>query len=148
MGLLRRPGRRDAATTDERFIADCHLPPTIWRFLGDEHRDEIEEALRDWLLLGGWAMEDGAVIGMPSFLVDEAWHGFILDTSRYAEFCQLAYGRFLHHFPPGALPASSAQLTDAEMVERARELWTRRAGTRKATIFGLDGRLGAAKVWS
>jgi hypothetical protein len=36
---------------------------------------------------------------MPSQLVDDAWHAFILDTPRYARFCHSAFGRFLHHRP-------------------------------------------------
>ena len=45
------------------------------------------------------ALRDDVVIGMPSHAVDEAWHGFILCTARYAAFCDAAYGRFLHHHP-------------------------------------------------
>jgi hypothetical protein len=146
MRWRREPGR---VALDEAFVDGCRLPPTAWRFLGPDGREEIERGLRDWLLLGGWSMQDGEVVGQPSWLVDEAWHGFILDTSRYEEFCALAYGvRFLHHYPPGALPAGDARLTDAELVARARALWDRRAGGREATIFGLDARLGAARVWS
>lgn len=43
-------------------------------------------------------------VPMPSRLADDAWHCLILDTRRYAQFCQAAFGRFLHHVPeqPGA----------------------------------------------
>lgn len=38
-------------------------------------------------------------VSMPSQVVDVAWHEFILFTSNYAEFCNKAFGRFLHHSP-------------------------------------------------
>jgi hypothetical protein len=31
--------------------------------------------------------------------VDPAWHAFILDTERYAAYCQQEFGKFLHHHP-------------------------------------------------
>ena len=51
--------------------------------------------------LPGEALRADQVIGMPSRAVDEAWHGLILCTARYAAFCDEAYGRFLHHHPEG-----------------------------------------------
>lgn len=30
-------------------------------------------------------------------LMDDAWHEFILRTSDYEDFCEKAFGRFLHH---------------------------------------------------
>lgn len=36
---------------------------------------------------------------VPSKLVDEAWHVFILHTQQYAEFCTKHFGRFIHHVP-------------------------------------------------
>ena len=38
-------------------------------------------------------------IGMPSKVVDVAWHEFILFTREYKQFCDDAFGRFLHHRP-------------------------------------------------
>lgn len=35
----------------------------------------------------------------PTELIDEGWHNFILFTKDYAEFCQLFFGRFIHHDP-------------------------------------------------
>ena len=40
-----------------------------------------------------------ARLGMPSKAVDGAWHEFILLTQNYADFCDKAFGRFLHHTP-------------------------------------------------
>ena len=35
----------------------------------------------------------------PPFLIDEAWHIFILFTEEYASFCQKYFGDFIHHRP-------------------------------------------------
>jgi hypothetical protein len=39
------------------------------------------------------------MIGMPSRVVDDAWHEFILMTRLYHQFCDGAFGRYLHHTP-------------------------------------------------
>lgn len=36
---------------------------------------------------------------MPSQIVDDAWHNFILFTRDYQDFCQKAFGQLLHHTP-------------------------------------------------
>ena len=36
---------------------------------------------------------------VPTEFVDEVWHTHILDTMKYAEDCNKAFGFFLHHFP-------------------------------------------------
>lgn len=38
-------------------------------------------------------------VGMPSRVVDAAWHEFILHTRGYAAWCDTAFGRLLHHTP-------------------------------------------------
>ena len=39
------------------------------------------------------------MVAMPSQVVDDAWHEFILFTRQYDKFCQSAFGRFLHPTP-------------------------------------------------
>jgi hypothetical protein len=36
---------------------------------------------------------------VPHKVLDHFWHQHILDTEKYAEDCELVFGRFLHHFP-------------------------------------------------
>jgi hypothetical protein len=36
---------------------------------------------------------------IPTKLVDETWHNFILHTRLYAEYCNNTYGQFIHHNP-------------------------------------------------
>jgi hypothetical protein len=38
-------------------------------------------------------------LGMLSREVDAVWHDFILFTHEYADFCQAAFGAFIHHVP-------------------------------------------------
>lgn len=36
---------------------------------------------------------------IPSPVIDEAWHCFVLFTKDYADFCHTFFGEFLHHVP-------------------------------------------------
>jgi hypothetical protein len=38
-------------------------------------------------------------LGMLSRDVDEVWHGLILFTREYDDFCRTAFGTFIHHVP-------------------------------------------------
>ncbi|MBL8673224.1 MAG: hypothetical protein JNK11_21380 [Alphaproteobacteria bacterium] len=42
-------------------------------------------------------------VSMPSQVVDDLWHEFILYTRDYQRFCKHAFGQFLHHTPAVAL---------------------------------------------
>src|ERR1700710_852003 len=95
-----------------RVVAALELPPAVWKTVPWQPRELVETGLRQWLRCAGAALRDGQVIGMPSHAVDEAWHGFILCTASYAAFCDAAYGRFLHHHPDGAGPASAGAMPE------------------------------------
>src|SRR6266516_3585391 len=98
-----------------RAVAGFVLPDAVWKNCPWQPRDLIETGLRQWLRCAGAALRDGQVISMPSHAVDEAWHGFILCTARYAEFCTAAYGTFLHHHPEGGKPAGMADDSDEQL---------------------------------
>lgn len=36
---------------------------------------------------------------VPNEEIDQVWHYHILDTIKYAEDCEMLFGRFIHHFP-------------------------------------------------
>jgi hypothetical protein len=42
-------------------------------------------------------------VSMPSQVVDDLWHEFILYTRHYDAFCRRAFGGFLHHTPAAVL---------------------------------------------
>ena len=99
---MRRKGRR-------RFIETYEFPQPLRdklrEELGGAREAEIAlDGLRGWYL--AWLYADGALLGMPSRAVDEAWHEMILMTREYTWFCQRAFGRYLHHSPDTTLAVS------------------------------------------
>lgn len=36
---------------------------------------------------------------VPNQEIDKVWHFHILDTMKYAEDCEMLFGKFIHHFP-------------------------------------------------
>ena len=59
--------------------------------------DLVLEGLRQFFTIAHLAGR--ARIGMPSKVVDIAWHHFILHTIDYQAFCKGAFGRFYNHMP-------------------------------------------------
>ena len=93
-------------------------------------------------------MRDDQVIGMPSHAVDEAWHGFILCTARYAAFCDRAYGRFLHHHPEGGAPAGVPMDSLDEQLRRTVIAWSMVAyPVEQCVLWDLDARVGVEHPW-
>jgi hypothetical protein len=96
---MRRKARRRYIETYDFAEA---LRKKLREEFGDARTAEIAlDGLRGWYLASLYA--DGALIGMPSKAVDEAWHEMILMTREYTGFCQRAFGRYLHHSPDSTL---------------------------------------------
>jgi hypothetical protein len=57
---------------------------------------------------------------VPTGAIDEIWHNHILNTRKYAEDCENAFGHFLHHFP-------SFGLNGKEDEEKLEEFYTKTA---------------------
>lgn len=128
-------------------VANLHLPPAVFKTCPWEPRDLVVTGLRQWLRCCAPALWDGQVIGMPSRAVDEAWHGFILCTARYAAFCSEAYGRFLHHHPDGGGVAAAVEPM-AEQLRRTVIAWSLVAGPgEECVLWDVDTRLGLDKPW-
>lgn len=60
----------------------------------------VARALRQYFIVHIRAGQK--VIGMPSKVVDDLWHEFILDTRAYQDFCNRAFGAYFHHIPASA----------------------------------------------
>ncbi|NUS42826.1 MAG: hypothetical protein HOQ24_03915 [Mycobacteriaceae bacterium] len=133
----------------QRAVGLLELPAAVYKTCPFEPRDLVETGLRQWLRCCGAALRDGQVIGMPSFAVDEAWHGFILCTARYAAFCDAAYGRFLHHHPEGGAPPGGAPGGSmAEQLGRTVVAWSMVARPgEECVLWDLDSRVGVADPW-
>ena len=89
----------------------------------------------------------GRFVAMPSQVVDDLWHDFILFTRHYRNFSTRAFGRFLHHTPVEAM--SSPNLATAGI----RRTWFHacriegidpKQPDRLPLLFALDAQLGIA----
>jgi hypothetical protein len=131
-----------------RAVAALELPPAVWKTCPWEPKGLIETGLRQWLRCAGAALRDDVVIGMPSHAVDEAWHGFILCTARYAAFCDEAYGRFLHHHPEGGGASAVAGGSMEDQLSRTVVAWSLVAEPgERAVLWDLDDRVGVDPAW-
>jgi hypothetical protein len=131
-------------------VEDLALPPAVFKTCPWEPRELVTTGLRQWLRCCGAAMRDDQVIGMPSHAVDEAWHGLILCTVRYADFCERAYGRFLHHHPDGGAPAGMPDSADdmAAQLGRTVVAWSMVAEPgERCVLWDLDVQVGVEKPW-
>ena len=87
---------------------------------------------------------------MPSHAVDEAWHGLILCTARYRDFCDTAYGRFMDHHPVGGAPAHIEANADPmdEQLRRTVVAWSLVADSEEqCVLWTLDKRVGVERPW-
>jgi hypothetical protein len=83
-----------------------------------EYADQMEIAYKRFLLL---SVKYPSSPIIPTLDIDAFWHYHILDTMKYAEDCQNAFGFFLHHFPYIGLRGKedAANLHKASSVTRA-----------------------------
>lgn len=113
--------------------------------LSAEQRGEVFSCLVDYFQLCHTAGR--RMVSMPSQAVDDAWHEFILFTRQYDQFCNQAFGRFLHHTPAEAMSSptsASNSLKRAWRLACARENIDPHRPSRLPRIFALDARLGLA----
>ncbi len=61
----------------------------------------VERGLRQFFI--ACQRSNKRFVAMPSQVVDSMWHEFILHTSAYREWCNLAVGRFIDHVPAEVL---------------------------------------------
>nr|WP_194819189.1 hypothetical protein [Nocardia sp. XZ_19_385] len=150
----RNRSRRVDLREVDRAVAALELPEAVFKTCPWQPRELVETGLRQWLRCCGAAMRDDQVIGMPSHAVDEAWHGLILCTQRYAAFCDAAYGRFLHHFPDGdnfAVKPAPQGISHGSMTEqlgRTVVAWSMVAQPEETCVlWDLDATVGVEHPW-
>ena len=108
-------------------------------------RREVFAGLRDYFLICNAAGR--RMVAMPSQAVDDAWHEFILFTRHYRQFCDRAFGRFLHHTPAEAMrsPTEAGEgLRRAWRLACAHEGIDPKRPARLPRLFALDAALGIA----
>jgi hypothetical protein len=139
--LVRKRSR--AARRGEEYIAAYEFPAHIEtrvrrRFpeLDGAGWALVEQGLREWFVCCAW--RGRTLLGMPSQLVDEAWHEFILDSLAYTAFCRAAFGEYLHHTPDEAVEMPGDTLGDSVRA------WDRSGagGAGESVLWDLDRSLG------
>lgn len=141
---------RRAAQAD--YIRSYMFPPGLLERL---HKQRPDLALKDQQLVARALRQFFLVylksgfkhISMPSQVVDDLWHEFILYTKNYEQFCTKAFGRYMHHTPAAVLGASQRS------NEGLRRTWwfacleeniNPRRATRLPLLFALDAKWNIA----
>lgn len=104
------------------FIRTFRLPPGLLGKVSERYPHlELKDAalvsrgLRQFFI--AYLMNGKRFVSMPSQVADELWHEFILYTREYQDFCDKAFGSFLHHTPAAVLSS------DRKRNEGLRRVW-------------------------
>ena len=119
--------------------------------LSQAQADEIIEALRSYFHICNMGLDESENLAMPSQAVDCAWHEFILHTKLYGQFCEQAFGQFLHHSPAEAMVSQTeAQLTMKMTFNHACTLFniSTKSPDKLPPIFALDTQLNIPQGFS
>ena len=132
-----------------QFIADYQFPLGLKTRFAKSHsaldaksQDLVLAALRDYFTMCAQAQRQ--MVSMPSQIVDDAWHEFILFTREYNDFCVRAFGRYLHHTPAEAMetPTTAQQgIRRAWRLACKKENINPRAPDKLPLLFAIDGML-------
>lgn len=135
-----------------KFLATYQVPDAVVDRFRQKHTTLngaqevlVREGLQQYFQICQRAQ--GKFVSMPSQVVDDMWHDFILFTRNYQDFCSKAFGRYLHHTPVEAMP--SPNLATAGI----RRTWFHacrieginpKQPDRLPLLFALDAQLGIA----
>lgn len=103
----------------------------------------VARALRKFFL--AYLKSGRKPVAMPSQVVDDLWHEFILYTRHYELFCKKAFGKFLHHTPAVVLGSNRNQnigLRRAWWFCCKEENINPKKPTRLPLLFAIDTKLG------
>ena len=103
---LRRQFVRDAALP--KFLVDKLIAAHPQLKHGDA--DLVLRGLRQFFM--AHLRSGRQFVGMPSKVVDTAWHAFILHTQAYQLWCESAFGKLLHHTPAEVLKSNDTKRND------------------------------------
>lgn len=144
--------RRNRRSQREHHIRTYMFPPGLLDKLQARRpelqlkdRQLVARALRQFFLV--YLNSGFKQVAMPSQLVDDLWHEFILYTHHYQTFCQQAFGRYLHHTPAAVLGASAndnAHIRRTWWYACLEENINPRHATRLPLLFALDAKYGIA----
>jgi hypothetical protein len=136
----------------ERYIREFMLPQGLFKKLHEKrpqidpkHHALVALALRKFFLCH---LKSGRkFVSMPSQVVDDLWHEFILYTRDYQHFCGKAFGGYMHHTP--AVELGRGQNDDIGLKRTWRyacleESINPKAPSRLPLLFAIDAKLGIA----
>jgi hypothetical protein len=132
-----------------QFVRESMLPKFISGKLREKYphltvsdTDLVMRGLRQFFIT--YLRSGKQFVAMPSQVVDAAWHEFILHTRGYAMWCDVAFGKLLHHSPAEVLGQS---VTRNDGLRRTwywaciEECIDPRNPTRLPLLFALDKKL-------
>lgn len=135
-----------------KYIEQYHFHKGIRHKLSQKHPqlteqqlDMVFQGLRDYFRICHRAKNRR--VSMPSQVIDDAWHEFILSTRIYERFCTRALGRFLHHTPAEAMSTPTLAKDGIKRSWRlacALEQINPKKPVRLPLIFAMDGLLNIA----
>lgn len=144
--------RRQVALQRLEYIRSFELPRGLFERLRKRRPtlslkdcQLVAHALRHFFL--AYATSGHQFVSMPSQVVDDLWHEFILYTKNYESFCRKAFGRFLHHTPAvvlGSDRVSNAGLRRCWWHVCREEHIDPRHPSRLPLLFAIDAKLGIA----
>jgi hypothetical protein len=133
----------------ERYVREFILPQGLYKKLQEKrpaidpkHHPLVARALRQFFLCH---LKSGRkFVSMPSQIVDDLWHEFILYTRNYQHFCNKAFGGYMHHTP--AVELGGSQTDDGGLKRTWRyacleENINPRAARRLPLLFAIDTKL-------
>lgn len=136
----------------ETYIREFPLPKGLMETLLVQHPhlthedcELVAQGLRQFFLVH--LRGCGRLVSMPSRVVDDLWHEFILYTRAYEQFCRNAYGCTLHHNPAIVLTTrhqGSQGIRRTWKYACAEENIDSRAPDRLPLLFELDSKLAIA----
>jgi hypothetical protein len=132
-----------------KYIERYHFHKGIRQKLSQKHPqlteqqlDLVFQGLRDYFRICHQAKN--RMVSMPSQVIDDAWHEFILSTRIYEKFCAKAMGGFLHHTPTEAMPTPTLAKIGIKRCWRlacALEQINPKKPVQLPLIFAMDGLL-------
>ncbi|NBF09188.1 glycine-rich domain-containing protein [Pseudomonas sp. Fl4BN1] len=152
--VLWRRQKALAALRREVHIRNFSLPPRLFAPLRTQHPhlslkdcQLVAQGLRQFFL--AYLKSGERYVSMPSQVVDDLWHEFILHTRDYQAFCDQAFVQFLHHTPAAALGQNPEQQSNHGL----RRVWRQAcleeninpaSPSRLPLLFALDTKLKIA----
>lgn len=113
--------------------------------LAEKDRALVARALRKYFI--AYLRSGKRWVSMPSQVVDDLWHEFILYTRDYERYCQGAFGGFFHHTPAVVLSKDKQNNTGLRRIwwfACKEENIDPRRPVRLPLLFAIDAKLGIA----